>query len=197
MKTYLSRTWISAKLVPGKSAIHGDGIFAAADIAAGEKVMEFGGATISREDALSDNYRFRSMWMIEYDVFLALPNSDTEPSLDENLNHSCDANIWLESDVDLTARRDIKAGEEITLDQGTWNGTAWGFDEDEYAADSEDGCSCGAPQCRGTLTEEDWKSPALQAQYRGHFHPLVQALIDRLGRDDTPLHADTEATGPL
>jgi hypothetical protein len=190
MKTYLTRTWISPKLVPGKSAIHGDGIFAAADIAAGEKIMEFGGSTISREEALSDNYRFRSMWMIEYDIFLALPNSDTEPSLDENLNHSCDANIWLESDVDLTARRAIKAGEEITLDQGTWNGTAWGFDEDEYAADSEDGCSCGVPQCRRVLTEEDWKNPALQAQYRGHFHPQVQVLIDRLARSDVPAPAD-------
>ena len=193
MRTFISRSWINPKLVPGKSAIHGNGIFAAAPIAAGEKVMEFGGATLSREEALSDNYRFRSMWMVDRDVFLALPNSDTEPSLDENLNHSCDANIWLEGDVDLTARRDIKAGEEITLDQGTWNGTAWGFDEDEYAADSDEGCSCGAPQCRRALTEEDWKNPALQAQYRGHFHPLVQDLIDRRARGEDHASANAAA----
>ena len=178
MRTFLSRTWISPKLAGGTSRIHGDGIFAIADIAAGEKVMEFGGSTITREEALSDNYRFRSMWMIDDDVFLALPNSDTAPSLDENLNHSCDANIWLVSDVDLTARRDIKAGEEITLDHATWNSGTWDFDDDDYAADAAEGCTCGAPDCRRNLTEDDWMLPHLQARYRGHFHAKVQALID-------------------
>jgi hypothetical protein len=176
MRTYLSRSWISPKLVAGKSAIHGDGIFAAAPIAAGEKVMEFGGDTISREAALSDNYRFRSMWMVDRDVFLALPNSDTEPSLDENLNHSCEANIWLEDVVTLTARVDIPAGAEITLDQGTWNCGSWDFDEDDYAEGR--GCSCGAPHCRGNLTDQDCHLAEVQARYAGHFHPLVQAMID-------------------
>jgi hypothetical protein len=177
MRTYLSRSWISPKLVPGKSAIHGDGIFAAAPIAAGEKVMEFGGATLSREEALSDNYRFRSMWMVDRDVFLALPNSDTAPSLDENLNHSCEANIWLEDVVTLTARVDIPAGAEITLDQGTWNCGTWDFDEDDSSEGR--GCSCGAPHCRGDLNDQDCHLAEVQARYAGHFHPLVQAMIDR------------------
>lgn len=177
MTTFLLRSWISSKLVGGKSKIHGDGIFAAADIAAGEKVMEFGGAAIDLEEALSDNYRFRSMWMIEPDLFLALPNSDTEPSLDENLNHSCDPNIWLEDAVNLTARRAIAAGEEITLDQGTWNGGDWGFDEESYTEDNQP-CGCGAALCRRTLTFGDWALPQVQAAYRGHFHPLLQKKID-------------------
>ncbi len=176
MKTYLPRSWVSPKLIAGKSAIHGVGVIASAPIAAGEKLMEFGGLKIGSEAAASDDYRARSVWLAAEGLYLALPVSDPTPSLDENLNHSCDSNCWLTDEVTLTARRDIAPGEEITLDQGTWN-----FDEDEYVWD-QDHCTCGATACRKTLTHEDWQREDVQARYRGHFHPYVQAMIDRRGR---------------
>jgi uncharacterized protein len=176
MKTYLSRTWINPRLVHGESKIHYDGVLVAAPIAAGEKLMEFGGQRITKHDADEGPYRVRSIWAIGEDAYLALPETDTAPSLDENLNHSCDPSAWLEGDVTLVARRDIAAGEEITLDQGTWN-----FDESEYTVDAED-CTCGAPACRVRLTENDWQNPELQARYRGHFHPMVEALIAQRNR---------------
>ncbi len=175
MRKYLSRTWVSHKLVHGESKIHYDGVLVAAPIKAGEKLMEFGGQLVSRELAEDqEKYRVRSVWIVADDVFLALPESDTAPSLDENLNHSCDANAWLADEVTLVARRDIAAGDEITMDQGTWN-----FDVAEYTVDAED-CTCGSPDCRVRLTENDWQLPSVQERYRGHFHPLVQAMIDRL-----------------
>jgi hypothetical protein len=174
MKTYLTRTWVSPKLVHGESRIHYDGVFASQRIAEGEKLMEFGGTPISREESEEGPWRVRSIWSIGPDTYLALPESDTAPSLDENLNHACDANAWLEGDVLLIARRDIAAGEEITLDQGTWN-----FEETEYTVDAED-CTCGSAVCRVRLTERDWALPEVRERYRGHFHPLVQAMIDAL-----------------
>jgi len=175
MRKYLSRTWVNPKLIHGESKIHYDGVLVAAPIRAGEKLMEFGGRPVSRELAEDqDKYRVRSVWIVGEDAFLALPMSDTEPSLDENLNHSCDANAWLVDEVTLVANRDIAAGDEITMDQGTWN-----FDVTEYTVDAED-CTCGSPDCRVRLTENDWQLPAVQERYRGHFHPLVQAMIDRL-----------------
>jgi hypothetical protein len=175
MKTYLSRSWVSPKLKPGKSPIHGVGVIAAEPIAAGETLMEFGGEIISPADFETDVYRMRSIWQVGDGVYLALREDDPEPSLDENLNHSCDANAWLDGEVTLVARRDIAAGEEITLDQGTWN-----FDEDEYVWD-QDGCTCGASGCRTHLTHNDWKRADVQERYRGHFHPFVQRMIDALG----------------
>ncbi|HEV2650641.1 MAG TPA: SET domain-containing protein [Rhizomicrobium sp.] len=172
MKSYLSRTWVNPKLVHGESKIHYDGVFAAEPIVAGERLMEFGGQKVTREQSDSDDYRVRSVWIVAEDTYLALPSSDTDPSLDENLNHSCDANAWLADEVTLVARRDIAAGEEITMDQGTWN-----FDETEYTVDAED-CTCGSPDCRRVLTENDWQLKSVQERYRGHFHPYVQALID-------------------
>jgi SET domain-containing protein len=170
MAPYLKRTWVNPKLVSAPSPIHGDGVFASAPIGAGEPVMDFGGEMVT-QDRLA-NYRERSVWEVKRGLYLALPNTDTEDSLDEHLNHSCDANTWLVDETKIVARRDIGAGEEITLDQGTWN-----FDEAEYAHDGT-ACSCGARNCRGVLTENDWKRADVQESYRGHFHPLVQKMID-------------------
>jgi len=172
LRQYLRYTRVSPKLKSGKSAIHGDGVFADQKIAEGEKVMEFGGERISREQAFSGTYRSRSIWIVDQDLFLALPKTDTHVSLDENLNHSCDANTRLEDEVTLTALQEIKPGEEITLDQGTWN-----FEDSAYT-DNKEPCSCGAARCRHILTENDWKIPDVQERYRGHFHPLLQKMID-------------------
>jgi hypothetical protein len=171
-KNYLKRSWINPKLRSGKSQIHGDGVFAGAKISAGEKLMEFGGEQITLKQALSSKYRERSVWMVAPDAYLALPVSDPHDSLDEHLNHSCDANIWLIDEVTVIAKRDIGAGEEITLDHATWN-----FDEANYADDSE-ACCCGATACRRMLTENDWRRGDVQTRYRGHFHPVIQKMIE-------------------
>ena len=171
-KQYLSRTWINPKLKAEKSKIHGDGVFTNERILEGEKVMEFGGELISREKAFSGKYRSRSIWIVGTDRYLALPKNDTQESLDENLNHSCDANTWLIDEVTIVARRNIGAGEEITLDQGTWN-----FEDVAYT-DNKEPCSCGAKDCRKILTESDYKILSVREKYKGHFHPVVQKIID-------------------
>jgi hypothetical protein len=170
-RAYLPRSWVSAKIFLAASRIQGRGVFAGETIVRGETVMIFGGECITRAQMQSGDYRIRSIWPIGEDIFLALPVADPHISLDEYLNHSCDANAWLDNEVSLSARREIGRGEEITLDQGTWNV------EDDYIEDREP-CSCRAKNCRGMLTEQDWKRADVQQQYAGHFHPLVQALID-------------------
>jgi SET domain-containing protein len=172
MRKYLARSWINPKLIGGPSRIHGDGVIATATIATSEKLMEFGGEAIAEKDIATGLYREQSVWRVSDDLFLALRDSDPEPSLDENLNHSCNANAWLADAVTLVARCDIAAGEEITLDQGTWN-----FDDEAYVWDRPQ-CSCGAAGCRKVLTNDDWRLAAVQVRYRGHFHPHVQRMID-------------------
>jgi uncharacterized protein len=167
---YLPRSWISPKVFLADSKIQGRGVFARDPIHSRETVMIFGGERISRAQMESGDYRIRSIWPVERDGFIALPLSDSEISLDEYLNHSCDANTWLNDEVTLAAKRDIEPGEEITLDQGTWN------IEDAYIEDREP-CSCGAVSCRLMLSEQDWKLPEVQRLYAGHFHPLIQALM--------------------
>ena len=63
MVSYLKRTSVNPKLRPGKSRIHGDGVFAAAPIGAGELVMDFGGELVTA-DMLGD-YREPSVWAVK------------------------------------------------------------------------------------------------------------------------------------
>jgi hypothetical protein len=174
-RRYLKRSWVNPKLKVGKSRIHGEGVFANEKILQGEKLMEFGGDMVSRKKAFSDDYKECSVWPVSSDHYLSSPTSDTgEDLLDEYLNHSCNANAWLVDKVTLVAKRDIDPGEEITLDQGTWN-----FD-DAYYVDNQEPCTCGAINCRHILTENDWKLSDVQERYKNHFHPMAQKMIDSI-----------------
>ncbi|HVZ92054.1 MAG TPA: SET domain-containing protein [Rhizomicrobium sp.] len=171
MARYRKRTWVGEKLAPGPSRIHGEGVVATAPIRRGETLMIFGGLAVPAAGIDLELYRIRSIWKVENNLYLALPQSDPAPSLDENLNHSCEANAWLDDAVTLSAARDIGPGEEITLDQGAWN-----FEDEDYLVDGGR-CRCGATSCRGVLTARDWTLPAVRLRYRGHFHPLIAAMI--------------------
>jgi hypothetical protein len=105
---------------------------------------------------------------------LATPITQTEATIDESLNHSCDSNCWMEDEVAISARRDIAVGEEITVDSAMWNDD----DSEEYTENGE--CTCGSDLCRHKITAEDWKIPELQKRYAGHFSPFLQMKIDKL-----------------
>lgn len=70
----------------------------------------------------------------------------------------------------LLALRDIKAGEELTYDYALMESSP------EYRIR----CLCGSKECRGFLTGNDWRIPALQKKYKGFFEPYLQKKIDAL-----------------
>jgi hypothetical protein len=78
---------------------------------------------------------------------------------DRHVNHCCDPNAYALYDADhcyLLARRDIRAGEEITCDYNIniTGGTAWT-------------CYCGAVRCRGTTVGDFFRLPTeIQREYR-------------------------------
>lgn len=81
------------------------------------------------------------------------------------MNHSCDPTCWFDDYLTMTARRDIKKGEEITYDYST--------SESLNETKSIPQCGCGTKLCRGKLTKDDWKILELQERYKGHFLPHV------------------------
>lgn len=69
----------------------------------------------------------------------------------------------------VSARRDIAAGEELTLDYAMFTVTPeWRMP-----------CQCGAGSCRGIVTGIDWQLPELQQRYAGHFSPFINIRIDK------------------
>jgi SET domain-containing protein len=65
---------------------------------------------------------------------------DTEPSGWAPQNHSCDPNTAFVG-LNLVAQRDIRHGEELTVDFSTFY--------DRHMTPFE--CACGSPRCRGRI----------------------------------------------
>ena len=176
MKTYLPRTWVDPSLYSAPSNIHGTGVFTHRPIKKNEIVMIWGGVLINRDeyDDTWEKYRNLSVVQVDEEHFLGLPIEDTTVSLDEYLNHSCDPNTWLIDEVTVVARKDIAVSEEITMDCALWNDD----DSEEYSDD--DMCACGTSYCRKKLTAHDWKVPAIQKKYKGHFSPYLEKRINAM-----------------
>lgn len=97
-------------------------------------------------------------------------NEDVHTQLDYFINHCCEPNCWLINDDDVVARRDIKAGEQITIDYAT-------FIIHEFASSRIEKCLCGAPGCRGRFGNNDWWK--LKDTYKGHFISWIQEKINK------------------
>jgi uncharacterized protein len=117
------------------SPIHGRGLFAARDIAAGEMIIDWAlcKEVLTNESfaALSAEERKR-VSVIDGQRILFKPPACW-------VNHSCDANARGTEEKDI-ATRAIQQGEEITVD---------------YIREKVPGldviCNCAAPNCRGVL----------------------------------------------
>ena len=66
----------------------------------------------------------------------------------------------------FAAMRDIKVGEELTVDYAM-------IDNEPY----EFLCTCGFIACRHVVTGFDWHRPELQERYAGYFAPYLAAKM--------------------
>lgn len=166
----MSSSWFNPKTEKRDSAIDGRGLFAGEPIAAGEIVAVKGGAILDRAAfaAIRDAVTPAEI-QIGDDLFIAPLSAADVPANMLNLNHSCDPNVGVRGQIAFVAMRDVDAGEELTIDYAMIDGDA----------DERMDCACGATACRGVITGDDWRLPALQRTYEGWFS---QYLADRVRR---------------
>jgi hypothetical protein len=146
----------------------GNGIFARESLKKSELLAVFGGVVYQADAfaALPDRERSLSI-QVEENLFL-VPERIAEG---DYVNHSCNPNAGLLGQIVLVAMRDIQPGEEVCFDYAMSDTTPY----DEFD------CACGAADCRGRVTGDDWRIPALQQRYAGYFTPYVQRRIDAGG----------------
>jgi D-alanine-D-alanine ligase len=129
------------------NAISGFGIYAVRDIQAGEVVFR---GEERAQRLVTRSYVERHWPRSQVEVFrrYALPTGgdvhilwDADPNEWSPQNHSCDPNTAYRG-LNLLAVREIRAGEELTLDYTARC--------DETMATFQ--CQCGAPNCRGEIT---------------------------------------------
>ena len=162
----------SPKAEVRESKIHGRGLFAIADIAQNEIVAVKGGHIVGGKTLREEITPLLGPVEIQIDddLFIAPVTKEERELSMLYLNHSCDPNLGVRGEITFVARRKIRAGEELTHD---WAMT----DDDDYSVE----CSCGAPDCRKTLTGKDWQRPDLQKRYAGYFSAYLDrkiALLD-------------------
>jgi hypothetical protein len=151
-----------------ESKIHGHGLFATDEIAKDEIVAIKGGHIVDRKTLREKITPVLGAVEIQIgdDLFMApMSNEEREWSMLYS-NHSCDPNLGVRGEITFVARRDIRAGEELTHD---WAMT----DDDDYSVE----CSCGTVNCRQILTGKDWQRPDLQKRYAGYFSAYLARKI--------------------
>jgi SET domain-containing protein len=133
---------------PKASSIHGQGLFARANIPLGSQIIEYVGERMTKRETLQQCQANN-----EY-IFALDDETDLDGNIPWNLarliNHSCQPNSearLIDERIWIVAIRDICADEEISFN--------YGYDLEFYR---EHPCHCGTSSCVGYMVAEEFFS---------------------------------------
>lgn len=139
------------------SEIHGRGVYATTFIPKDEKIIEYVGEIIDKDESddrgNAQHEHAQKTGDAAVYIFTLSKNYDLDGNVPWNtarlINHSCDPNCeaWIDDHrIFIHALRDIQPGEELSFD--------YGFDIDCF---EEHPCRCGKPKCVGYIvSQEQW-----------------------------------------
>ncbi|PIV33940.1 MAG: SET domain-containing protein-lysine N-methyltransferase [Lysobacterales bacterium CG02_land_8_20_14_3_00_62_12] len=145
-----------------RSAIHGNGVFAARDIAAGTELIVYEGRRITHaeaDDVYGDSVETGHTFLFTLDAQYLI-DGNVNGNAARYINHSCDPNCqaFLHEAPDgdpkhqfvmIEAARDLRYGEELTYDYKITL-------QQRHTAKLQKiwACHCGAACCTGTMLKE-------------------------------------------
>lgn len=150
-----------ARIVTRRSAIHGNGMFAAADIPAGTRLIQYKGKLLTHAesdelygDGADTGHTFLFSLNDDYVI-----DANQQGNSARWINHGCAPNCEAVIDEDdggdprrdrvfIESIRDIRKGEELTYNYGIVLGVPHTRAMKRIWA-----CRCGAPQCTGTMLQ--------------------------------------------
>ena len=141
-----------------ESEIHGTGVFAARDIAEGERLLQYVGEKITKAESnrrgLAQEEKAKGSNEGAVYIFELNKRYDLDGNVPENtarlVNHSCDNNcdaVNVRGKIYFEAIRDIKKGEELSID--------YGYDMSHFL---DHPCRCGSPKCVGYIVHRDQRT---------------------------------------
>jgi uncharacterized protein len=167
-------SWMNPNCEVRNSSINRRGVYAKTPIVKGDRIAIFGGDIMTIDETLKLPEQFRYYPLQIEERFMLYMKNPRVPEDTDYFNHSCSPNAGLRGQIFLTAMRDIAPDEEITFD--------YCMSLSEFTGSSftiEFSCSCGALECRGKVTQRDWRIRSLQEKYRGYFSLYIQDKIER------------------
>ncbi|MEZ5604445.1 MAG: SET domain-containing protein-lysine N-methyltransferase [Burkholderiaceae bacterium] len=150
-----------ARIVTRRSAIHGNGMFAAADIPAGTRLIQYKGKLLTQAesdelygDGADTGHTFLFSLNDDYVI-----DANQQGNSARWINHGCAPNCEAVVDEDaggdrrrdrvfIESIRDIRKGEELTYNYGIVLGVPHTRAMKRIWA-----CRCGAPKCTGTMLQ--------------------------------------------
>lgn len=165
---------LHSAIIVKDSGIQGKGLFATAEIKAGEVTWWQGQNapryhidTIRNWPLDKQESFFRLAYQVGDEWYHGpVAGSPFDPA--DFMNHSCDPNTWFIDDDTMVARRAIKKGEEVTYDYAT----------SETLASFVLPCNCGARDCRQIVRGSDYRAnKSLQEKYGKHVMAHVFASL--------------------
>lgn len=153
-RRFQRRSYVSHKLTLFKTDMKGYGIRTKMPIRKGRFLVEYVGEVIDMDELARRSKKYkREGHTHEYVMSLihgTVIDSTTKGNWARFINHSCEPNCsaekWLvngEYRMGLFSKRDLNAGEEITID--------YRFETFGTGDSANEKCYCGAPTCRGTI----------------------------------------------
>src|SRR2546423_1930911 len=128
----------------------GRGLFTRAGFKKGQTLFRLEGKIVV--DSYDANYRFGSRWIGIGDKTWLSPSRNNHGYY---INHSCDPNAGLKDKIIVVAMRDIKKGEEITIDYSL-------TEADPYWKMR---CKCGSRNCRKVIRSIQFLPEELYRKY--------------------------------
>jgi uncharacterized protein len=148
------------------SGVHGRGLFAARDIAEGERVLQYMGELVDKAEGTRRTDRQWDRGRVYTFELNKTHDIDGSPAWNvaRLANHSCDPNCESRNDrgraIWIVALRDIRKGEEIS------------YDYNFPLTDPPPICRCGAANCRGYIVGSEYIRD-LNRWLRRHGKPPV------------------------
>jgi uncharacterized protein len=101
------------------SGIHGLGLFASADISMGTNIMVISGEVIDEDECIRREEEEGNVYIFwNGDNYIDTIRTEKIKYINHDCEYNCEVTEKDEFSLFLTASRDIKAGEELTIDYG-------------------------------------------------------------------------------
>ncbi len=161
--------WLTPKVKVFKSNIFSCAPFAVKNIKRGELIRVTGGIVIPKREVKKYHKEVGCELEIQVDDnFFLAPSNKSERKDTGLFNHSCNPNVGFLDSIRIIAIRNIKKGEELTLDYAMFGGASKLFK-----------CACGAKNCRKTISKDDWKIKEIQKKYGEYLSPYLKKKISK------------------
>ena len=129
----------------------GRGVFAVADIRAGEVIAAFDGPVYD------DSFDAWTADLLGHTIQFDTAKWRDSLGIARLINHSCDPNCGIKRRFEVVAMRDIAKGEQIT----------WDYEMTERSWWWRMKCRCGSPECRKVIGSYSRMPARVRRRYKG------------------------------